>query len=265
MLAANIGGFFCKSFGTQLVTRILVSIFGCPPLGMGSAVVTELFFSHERAQKMGWWTLLITLGIPGGPLVFGFVVVHLGVDWIFGILAIINAVQFLAYAIFPYETLYDRASTTHIQNTGRFSFRRLNMTPLTFGSFVAPLALLGKIEVVVPAVAYALVFTYANTATTVELPKFYGEFFHFNAQQIGLQYICVIIGSVIGEQVSGPMSDWFMNRYARRVGRTHPTHRLWISYIGFTTVIVGIIVWGVELAGVQEVYQYATTLVSTIH
>jgi MFS family permease len=248
MLAANIGGFFCKSFGTQLLTRVLVSIFGCPPLGMGSAVVTELFFSHERAQKMGWWTLLITLGIPGGPLVFGFVVVHLGIDWIFGILAIINAVQF------PVETLYVRSSApAHVQPTKRFEIRRLDKTPLTFYSFIAPLTLLARVEVWVPAVAYALVFTYANTACSIELPKYFEELFHFNAQQIGLQYICIIIGSALGEQLSGPMSDWFMIRYRRRVGRTHPTHRLWIAYIGFITSVVGIIVWGHELAKAREV------------
>lgn len=175
----------------------------------------------------------------------GFVVQHLGIDWVFGIFAIVNAIQFLAYLIFNAETLYDRSGSSprpQNQNRSRFRFRRLDPTPLTLGSFIAPLSLITKMKVVIPAVAFALVFCYANTAITVELPKLYGELFHFNAQQVGLQYISVIIGAAIGEQLSGRMSDWFVNRYIRRMGHSHPVHRLWIGYIGFITVSIGIIV-----------------------
>lgn len=93
----NIGGAFCTSYGAQMSTRILTAILICPPLGIGSGVVTELFFRREHAQKLGWWTLLLTIGIPLGPFIMGFVVQHLRVNWIFGILAIINFCQFLGY------------------------------------------------------------------------------------------------------------------------------------------------------------------------
>jgi hypothetical protein len=35
--------------------RIMVAIFISPPLAIGTAVVMELFFQHERGQKMGIW------------------------------------------------------------------------------------------------------------------------------------------------------------------------------------------------------------------
>ncbi|KAH8805118.1 major facilitator superfamily domain-containing protein [Xylogone sp. PMI_703] len=245
----NIAGGFCKSYGSQMVTRILLSIAGCSPLGFGSAVVTELFFSHERAQKMGWWTLMVTIGIPGGPLVFGFVTQQLGVRWIFWILACINFCEFLGYLAFNAETLYDRSGNENWRppSRNRLHFHRLDLTPLTIRDFVRPLDFAKCSRVMIPAIAFALVFTYANTAITVELPQQFGERFHFNAQQIGLQYISVIIGSGLGEQLSGPLSDMFLNRYSRRIGHRHPAHRLWIAYFGFLTAIVGIIVWGVQL------------------
>ncbi|GAD96717.1 predicted protein [Paecilomyces variotii No. 5] len=234
----NIGGFFCKTYGAQMTTRVFFAILCCPPLGIGSAVVTELFFSHERAQKMGWWTVMITLGIPLGPVIFGTVVYHIGVDWIFGISAIINMCQFLAYLVFGQETLYNRSlnSNTPEGNEKRakrrwLSFHRLDRTPFSIRDFFGPLALCRFPEIILPAIAHALAFTYGNTAITVELPSQFAELFHFNAQQIGLQYISVVIGAVLGE---------------------HPAHRLWIGYIGFVTTVVGIIVWGAELQKVAD-------------
>lgn len=43
------------------------------------------------------------------------------------------------------------------------------------------------------------------------------------------------------------LADLFLNRYSKRVGYRHPAHRLWVSYFGFLTAIVGIMVWGTEL------------------
>lgn len=48
----NIGCALTTSFGAQITTQILVSILLSPSLAMGGAVVTETFFTHERARKM---------------------------------------------------------------------------------------------------------------------------------------------------------------------------------------------------------------------
>jgi MFS family permease len=58
LISALGGGLFnlacarTTTFGAQIVTRILVSVFLSPTLAMGGAVVTETFFAHERATKM---------------------------------------------------------------------------------------------------------------------------------------------------------------------------------------------------------------------
>jgi MFS family permease len=44
------------------VTRILVAFFISPAIAIGSAVVAEVFFQRERGEKMGIWTLMVTLG-----------------------------------------------------------------------------------------------------------------------------------------------------------------------------------------------------------
>jgi MFS family permease len=259
-MICNIAGARCTTFGSQITTRIFASICISPALGIGGAVVTELFFAHERAQKMGWWTLLTTIGTPGGPFIMGFVVQHLGLDWIFWIFAVINLLQFLAYLALNTETLYPRPNTQtpdlkpqQQPKPSYLTFPRLNLSPLTLTSFLSPLYLSTNLRILIPITSYALVFCYANIALIVEMPIAIGEKFHLTAQQTGLQFIALIIGSVLGEQLSGPISDAFLRRQSKH-SRTQarPETRLWISYIGFLTVIVGLLVWGIQIQASEE-------------
>lgn len=50
----------------------------------------ETFFKQDRAKYMGVWTLLLTLGIPCGPFIFGFVTYRAGYVWIYWVLAIVS-------------------------------------------------------------------------------------------------------------------------------------------------------------------------------
>ena len=55
--------------------------------------------------------------------------------------------------------------------------------------------------VVIPAVAYFMIFLFGSVLITVEIPQLFGEKFHFKMQQLALQFLGIIIGSVIGEQM----------------------------------------------------------------
>jgi MFS family permease len=50
----------------------------------------ETFFKKDRAKYMGVWTLLLTLGIPCGPFIFGFVTYRASYIWIYWVLAIVS-------------------------------------------------------------------------------------------------------------------------------------------------------------------------------
>jgi cytochrome c biogenesis protein CcdA len=71
-----------------------------------------------------------------------------------------------------------------------------------------------------PTIAYSIVFGFASVLLTVEIPQLFTPKFHFNAQQIGLQFLGMIIGSVLGEQVGGRGSDMFMRRQSAKLGRS---------------------------------------------
>lgn len=61
-MICNIGSAESHSYTAQIVTRVLVSFFISPAIAISSAVVTETFFANQRGQKMGIWTLMVTLG-----------------------------------------------------------------------------------------------------------------------------------------------------------------------------------------------------------
>ena len=252
-MACNIGGARCTSFAGQMTNRALAAFIISPPVGIGSGVVTELCAPEKRGQKLGWWVLMTVLGTPLGPFIMGFVVQHAGVQWVFWIFAILNFAQAVAYLILGEETLYIRdgrpSNPDHSCRSRLRSLlpRRLDPKPFRFRDAFASLLLVRYPRILVPAVATSITFCYGNIVFVIEMPISFGEKFHFNSQQVGLQFISVIIGAVIGEQLSGPMSDYFLKARKKSKGHSRPADRLWLSYIGFATIITGLLVWGFQL------------------
>jgi MFS family permease len=78
-----------------------------PASNVGLAIINDLFFEHERGQKVGLWVLAIDLGLLFGPLIGGFVVLA-GHQWIQWVSAILFGVILLAEVAFLPETLYPR-------------------------------------------------------------------------------------------------------------------------------------------------------------
>lgn len=108
-------------------------------------------------------------------------------------------------------------------------------------------------NVMIPACAYAMVFLFASVLITVEIPQLFAAKFHFNAQQLGLQFLGIIIGTVIGEQLGGFTSDWWMSRRAKKLdARPAPEFRLWLSYIGYLVSICGLVVFLVRIQQAPE-------------
>ena len=121
---------------------------------------------------------------------------------------------------------------------------RIDPQPLSFNDFIRPLFLVRKIPVLLAAIAYAMVFLFASVMNVVEIPQLLQEKFELNAQQLGLQFLGVIIGTLLGELMGGVISDLWMLWRGRHIGhRPAPEFRLWLSYIGFVLAMVGTIVF----------------------
>ncbi|KAH7408653.1 major facilitator superfamily domain-containing protein [Phaeosphaeria sp. MPI-PUGE-AT-0046c] len=269
-LAFNIGCAKSQTYGAMAACRALQSFFISPPNAIGSAVVVETFFKKERAKYMGVWTLMVTIGIPLAPLIFGFVTQNAGYRWIYWILAIINGVQLVLYGLFGPETRFMRNGQVKHASTGwaawreqYLKFRRIDSTPITALEFVSPLRLAKYPCIMIPAAAYAMVFLFASVLTTVEIPQLFAEKFHFDAQQLGLQFLGLIIGSIIGEQIGGHASDLWMRGKAKRIApnRPAPEFRLWLSYVGILLTVCGMVVFLVRIEQAPEGHWNVTPII----
>ncbi|KIN02726.1 hypothetical protein OIDMADRAFT_27229 [Oidiodendron maius Zn] len=264
-LVGNIGCAKSPSYATMALCRAIVAFFICPAAAIGSAIVTETFFKKDRARYIGIWTLMVTIGVPIAPFIFGFVANDVGYRWIYWILAMINGAQFILYFFFGPETRYIRSAGHHTGSEFKqeyFNFKRIDPRPLRFGDFTHPLILFTKLCVVIPAIAYAMTFLFGSVLITVELPQLFGQKFGFNSQQLGLQFLGLIIGSVIGEQIGGSLSDFWMNRRAKTTGtKPAPEYRLWLSYSGFVLTIIGVVVFLVQTAHAKEKHWNITPVV----
>ena len=96
------------SYVSLLAARI-VEGFGVSPVEcLPSSSISEIFFLHERAFRLGIYSMLLLGGKNIVPLVSAAIIEGLGWRWVFGIVAIIVAGNFVLTFIFVPETSWDR-------------------------------------------------------------------------------------------------------------------------------------------------------------
>ncbi|KAF2502935.1 MFS general substrate transporter [Lophium mytilinum] len=105
-----IWGATAQSFESLLWSNIVAAAAGSSTEALGSAVVNDLYFVHERGAKMGVYMNSISGGNTIGPLICGFVVQSLGWRWHKWMAVIFTGINFLFVLFFVPETRYDRTS-----------------------------------------------------------------------------------------------------------------------------------------------------------
>ncbi|KAL1304083.1 hypothetical protein AAFC00_000518 [Neodothiora populina] len=261
----NVGCALSTSYAAMATCRAFVAFFQSPPGAIGTGVVTESFFKKERGKYVGVWAMLVTLGVPVGPFLFGFVTYRVGYVWIYWALAICSGVQFILAIFLMPETRYIRQGVQHYGSAFKqeyMQFRCIDPTPFSAYEFIQPLSLFKYPSVAIPIVAYAMVFLFASVMTTVEIPQLFLPKFGLNPQEIGLQFLGIIIGTIIGEQLGGALSDYWMKRHGRQINAAPaPEYRLWLSYGGFALTICGLVVFLVQTAHATHGHWNVTPIV----
>lgn len=159
-----------------------------------------------------------------------------------------NSVQLILWFFIGSETLFDR-SVNHEGGFKQLYFRLkpIGSTQLRVRDFVYPLSFAARPCVMIPSFSYSMVFLFASILISIEIPQIFAEKFHLDAQQIGLQSISIIIGSVIGEQIGGYLSDqWMLTRQKRSGELPAAEYRLWLSYLGIALSICGVVTFLVQ-------------------
>lgn len=97
------------NYASLVVARIVQGFSVSPVECLPSATIAEIFFLHERAYRLGIYTLLLLGGKNLIPLVSAAIVQSMGWRWVFWITAIVVGFCFFLIFFFVPETFWDRA------------------------------------------------------------------------------------------------------------------------------------------------------------
>ncbi|KAJ5153211.1 uncharacterized protein N7482_009689 [Penicillium canariense] len=96
------------NYPSLVIARIFQGIAVSPVECLPSATIAEIYFLHERAYRVGVYTLLLLGGKNLIPLVSAAVIGSLGWRWVFWIVAMIVGACFVLLFLFVPETFWDR-------------------------------------------------------------------------------------------------------------------------------------------------------------
>jgi MFS family permease len=153
---------------------------------------------------------------------------------------------------FP-ETLFSRTEFSNLENRSywqRLAFRgKVLDRKLTASDFLNNFRMLKYAAIVIPCIYYMTTNTYGSIIFVLTASSISDELYHFNTAQNGLLLgVPLTLGCLIGEACTGWISDWLINRYARRHdGYRKPEARLYLSFLGLF-LPVGLIIHGVSVA-----------------
>ncbi|KAI1370700.1 MFS general substrate transporter [Hypoxylon crocopeplum] len=115
------------NFISLILARIFQGIAVSPVEALPSATIAEIFFLHERAYRIGVYTLLLLGGKNLVPLVSAAIIERLGWRWVFWIVAMVVAFSGALLFFFVPETFWDRSpiprSRRHPKRPSLFSRR----------------------------------------------------------------------------------------------------------------------------------------------
>lgn len=100
-----------KTFGALMAGRIITGLGASPVESLPSATIAEIYFAHERAYRIGIYTMLLLGGKNIVPLLSGLVFGNLDRHWLFWILSILLGTNLLFTFLFVPETFWDRSPT----------------------------------------------------------------------------------------------------------------------------------------------------------
>ncbi|KXX82601.1 Protein HOL1 [Madurella mycetomatis] len=114
------------NFISLVLARIFQGIAVSPVECLPSATIAEIFFLHERAFRIGIYTLLLLGGKNLVPLVSAVIIQNLGWRWVFWVVTLVVAFCGVLLFFFVPETFWDRAPVPRSRKTRPGFFRRFS-------------------------------------------------------------------------------------------------------------------------------------------
>lgn len=250
----NIACAVSNSMGMLVAFRFLAGCAGAAPLTLGGGTIADMFPPEQRAGAMAIWSIGPLLGPVIGPVCGGFLVENMSWRWVFWILAIFGGAFGIVLLVVGRETyhltLLAKKAARLRKETGNKNFRsKLAKDIPTKEIFIQAIGRPMKMLFLSPivglmslyiAINYGILYLFFTTVTFV----FEGQY-HFSTGAVGLSYIGVGVGMIVGMAVLGVVSDKII-RKQQVIGNVKPEHRLplVLTLPGAIGLAIGVFIYG---------------------
>ncbi|QPC71685.1 hypothetical protein HYE68_002437 [Fusarium pseudograminearum] len=245
-LAPNLGGL--------IAFRLLAGLAGSCPLTIGAGSLADVISGERRGAAMSSWALGPLFGPVIGPVAGGYLSQAKSWRWSFWVVSILaGAITIMAF-VFMRETyaytILDRKTKKLRKETGNPKLRsalakEISTKELFSMAMVRPTKMLLFAPIVTLLSLYmALVYGYLYLLFT-SMPTLFVKEYHFSSGSVGLAYLGLGVGSLIGLVISGATSDPLVNYLTKKNGgERKPEYRLPLMAAACLIVPAGLFIFG---------------------
>ncbi|TVY90722.1 putative MFS-type transporter [Lachnellula willkommii] len=250
LLITCVWGFYTTSFASLAVMRGLQGVAAAPIETLVTSTVSDLFFVHQRGQKLAIWGSSILVGVMLGQIISGAVIQHFGFNATFGITALIYVALLPAVYFFVPETAYQRRSLPRtwisekeeaieielkdIENTQKKSFADslsiFNGRVSDAGFWktaIKPVPLCTYPAVIFSTLVYGTFQTWLITISLLSVNIFAAPPYNLTPSQIGLTNLPQLLIGFLATGLAGFFADWIVGYMSRgNKGIYEPEFRL---------------------------------------
>ncbi|KAK9856680.1 hypothetical protein MYU51_000511 [Penicillium brevicompactum] len=222
--------------GSLVVFRFLAGFAGSCPLTIGAGSIADMYVQEKRGGAMAVWAIGPLIGPVIGPIAGAYIAQAKGWRWTFYILAMASGAVAISSLFTISEsyapTLLARKTQKLRKQTGNLSLRsalETNMTTkeLFWFSIIRPAKMLFLSPIVFLLSLYVgLVYGYLYLLFTT-ITSVFEQNYGFSQGSVGLSYLGIGIGSIIGLILLGGTSDKLLTYLsAKNGGEKKPEYRL---------------------------------------
>lgn len=233
----NIACAVAPNIGSLLVFRLIAGVAGSCPITIFAGSIADVFIQEKRGGAMAICALGPLIGPVVGPVAGGFLAEAAGWRWIFWVLTIAGGAIAIFSFIFQRETyevvLLQHLTDKLIKETSNDKLRSRLDPGLTKSEYfkraiVRPTKMLIFSPIVMclsvyMAVVYGYLYLLFTTLTIV-----YESIYHFSNGIVGLTFLGIGIGSLLGLVIFGAISDRLLKSltFKSGTGEMKPEYRL---------------------------------------
>lgn len=240
--------------GSLMAFRLLAGCAGACPVAIGGGSIADTFSQAERGTAMALFAMGPLLGPVIGPVAGGYLAQDVGWRWVFWVLLIAAGVATVSAMVFMRETfepvLLERRTAALRKETGNLDLRSkldsgISKKDFFIRSIVRPTKMLIFSPIILIFSIYmGIVYGYLYLLFTTLTPVF-EDVYGFNQGSVGLTFLGIGVGSLLGLGIFGSLSDKLLKSMtAKNGGVMKPEYRLPPLIPAACTIPIGLFWYG---------------------